>query len=377
MNNFYPVSGRNNTEEKFVAQLKKNGFKYERYGSELPVGEEYTTETSDNKYSHIGGSSVKFFARVDDSKNGYHDYSTPRKMFDSRYFRPMYSELKHNPDCSYRTIYNDLVKEGILPRYISALVKDCHNNPDRVKGEVFGSRAANILGIPTCYCHGIKDTETPDVLFSDVIGHDYFAVASVDYLHPGHTIEEFCEMNFEAKYFDSHDSLEVWLNYADRCLQKRYPDGIDEESYTKFRRDFVKTYLFRVALFPDTDFAIYNGGIVSEDGSNKFEMMPNTDMEGILERMLYYGTKSYVRPMRTRTRKTINYCRKAFPDILDEFMLDLEEGHKKGLFIKALEDLFPRNRNNRAIYDNVNEHVEVALSYYKNPKHEFIDSLIK
>lgn len=373
----YFVSGNGNTEEKFVAQLKKNGFKYVKYDEERAVGQSPEEPLRDDRYDQIGGSSIKFFARIDDSKYGYHDYSTPRKMYDSRYFRPFFSEVKHNPNCSYKSIYNSLIKDGVLPRYISALVKDCHNNSDRVKGEIFGSRAANLLRIPTCYCLGIMDTENPKVLFSELIGRDYFAVASVDYIEPGHTIEEFCEMRFEDRYFGCNDSLETWLNYADRCLKQRYPDGIDEESYAQFRKDFVKTYLFRVALFPDTDFAVYNGGIVSENGTNKFAMMPNTDMEGILEKMLYYGTKSYVRPMRSRTRKTINYCRKYFPEVLDEFMTDLAAGHKKNLFTKAIEDLYPRGRNNQALYDNINEHIEVALHYYRHPTHELLDSLIK
>ncbi len=373
----YFVSGNNNTEKKFVAQLKKNGFKYVRYDEERNPEQSPEEPLTDDKFDQIGGSSVKFFARIDDSKHGYHNYSNPRKMYDSRYLKPMFSELRHNPDCSYKTIYNGLIKEGILPRYISALVKDCHNNSDRVKGEIFGSRAANILKIPTAYCFGIKDTETPRVLFSDTIGHDYFGVASIDYIEPGHTIEEFCEMKFEGKYLGIHDSLETWLQYADRCLQARFTEGIDEESYAQFKKDFVKTYLFRVALFPDTDFAVYNGGIVVEDGTNKFSMMPNTDMEGILEKLLYYGTNSYIRPMRSRTRKTINYCRKHFPEVLDEFMADLAAGHEKRLFTMALEDLYPRSRNNQAVYDNVNEHIEAALAYYRKPSFELLDSLIK
>ena len=373
----YFVSGNNNTEKKFVAQLKKNGFKYVRYDEERSPEQSPETPLTDDKFEQIGGSSIKFFARLDDSKHGYHDYSTPRKMYDSRYLRPLFSEVRHNPDCSYKSIYNELIKAGILPRYISALVKDCHNNSDRVKGEIFGSRVANILKIPTAYCFGIKDTETPHVLFSDTIGHDYFGVASIDYIEPGHTIEEFFEMKLEDKSLGCHDSLEKWLQYADRCLQARYPEGIDEESYAQFKKDFVKTYLLRVALFPDTDFAVYNGGIVSEDGTNKFSMMPNTDMEGILEKLLYYGTKSYVSPMRSRTRKTINYCRKYFPEVLDEFMADLEAGHKKRLFTKALEDLYPRSKNNQAVYDNVNAHVEAALAYYKKPSFELLDSLFK
>ena len=373
----YFVSGNENTEEKFVAQLKKNGFKYVKYDEERSQDQSPDLALRGDRYDQIGGSSIKFFARVDDSKHRYFDYSSPRKMYDSRYFKPMFYDIKHNPNCTYKSIYNNLIKEGVLPRYISALVKDCHNNPDRVKGEVFGCRAANILRIPTAYCFGIKDTETPHELFSKTIGHDYFAVASVDYIEPGHTIEEFCEMNFEGRYFGGHDSLETWLNYADRCLQKRYPEGVDEESYAQFKKDFIKTYLFRVALFPDTDFAVYNGGIVSKNGTNKFEMMPNTDMEGILEKLLYYGTKSYLRPIRSRTRKTINYCRKFYPEVLDEFMADLAAGHEKRQFTKVLEDMYPRSRNNRALYDNINEHIEVALHYYRHPSHELLDSLIK
>ncbi|MBE5739116.1 MAG: hypothetical protein E7354_05270 [Clostridiales bacterium] len=376
---YYGVSGNNNTMQKFVEQLRKNGFKYEEYSEKLPpkiVVDDF--EILESHDTEIGGSSIKFFARLDDSKKGFSNYPTQRKMCDSKYFKTLFYQLTHNPNCSYQTIYNDLIKnEKYFPRYISVLIKDCHNNRNRVKGEIFGSRAANILRIPTNYCAGLKDTVHPSLIFSDTIGQDYFAVASVDYLHPGQTIESFSDMKYEQRCFSAEHSLETWLAYADRCLQARYPDGIDEESYKQFQRDFVKTYLFRATLFPDTDFAIYNGGIISEANSNKFKMYPNTDMEGLLESMLYYGTKSYMRPIRRRARKAINYCRNQFPEVLDEFMCDLENGHKEGLFIKALEDLYVRNSQNKAIYDNVRDSIEAALHFYKHPTHQIIDSLIK
>ena len=64
-----------------------------------------------------------------------------------------------------------------MPRYISALVKDCHNNPDRVRAEMFGCEAANALGVPTSYCFGIKDKGPKSKEYTGEIEDDYFAVA--------------------------------------------------------------------------------------------------------------------------------------------------------------------------------------------------------
>lgn len=361
---------------KLAKELKSNGFNYENYSSLQP--------TEGNR---ISASSGLFFVRVDDGKPSK---KTGKQVCDSVYLKPFFEEIKNNAKCSYKTIYNDLVKkDNYIPRYISVLVKDCHAQTVGIKSEIFGSRIANILHIPTNYAFGIeyKDKITKENIFGEK--EKYFALGSVDYISNGHNIELFYENDnwtkaSKGELFDKNNkpitfehvrgsrpkdeaSLDKWIPYIKDCLHNRYPEGIDEVSYNKFMYDFVRSYLFRVTLFRDTDFAHYNSGIITLDGSNKFEMMPNTDMEGILRGMNYIGTRSYEAGIKANIRKAINYCRRNCPEILAEFICDLDNAHKEGKIEAVLSELYPKTNITKALYDNVNRDIGFMIDYSRRP----------
>lgn len=365
---------------KLAKELKSNGFNYENYSSLEP--------TDGNR---ISASSGLFFVRVDDgkpSKNGR------KQVCDSIYLKPLFDDIQNNPKCSYITIYNDLVKrDNYIPRFVSTLVKDCHAQTVGIKSEIFGSRVANILHIPTNYAFGIeyKDKITKENIFGEK--EKYFALGSVDYIPVDHNIELFYENDnwtkaMKGELFDKNnkpitfehvrgarpkdeDPLDKWIPYINDCLHNRYPDGVDKSSYNKFMHDFIRSYLFRVTLFRDTDFAHYNSGIITQNGSNKFEMMPNTDMEGILRGMNYIGTNSYEAGIRSKIRKAINYCRKNCPEILDGFIRDLDVAHGKGKIEAVLNDLYPKSNSTKALYYNVNKDIDYMLEYYRKPVFSF------
>lgn len=365
------------THQKTLAkELKENGVKHEYYSH---------LETSES--NRISGSSGMFFVRIDDGdahKNGN------KQVCDSAYLKPLFEEIMNNPNCAYKTIYNDLVKKDkYIPRYVSTLIKDCHAQTVGIKSEIFGSRVANLLHIPTNYAFGIEyKNRIPKInIFSEE--EKYFALGSVDYLPFGHNIELFYEIDNWTKatngqLFDKNNkpitfehvkgtrpkdeaSLDKWIPYIKDCLHNRYPNGIDRDSYNNFMHDFVRSYLFRVTLFRDTDFAHYNSGIISSPDSNKFEMMPNTDMEGILRGMNYMGTRSYEAGIKANIRKAINYCRRNCPEILEEFVYDLERAHKEGKIEAVLSELYPKTNNTKALFENVNRDIGFMIDYSRRP----------
>lgn len=361
-------------------ELKSNGFNYEDYFSLAPT-----------EGNILSASSGMFFVNLDDgkpSKNGR------KQVCDSVYLKPLFDEIQSNPKCSYKTIYNDLVKmDNYIPRFVSTLVKDCHAQSAGIKSEIFGSRVANILHIPTNYAFGIEYMDKNAKV--NILGEKekYFALGSVDYIPTDHNIELFYENDnwtkaMKGKLFDknnkpitfSHvrgtrpkdeDHLDKWIPYIKDCLHNRYPEGVDKNSYNQFMNDFIRSYLFRVTLFRDTDFAHYNSGIITQNGSNKFEMMPNTDMEGILRGMNYIGTNSYEAGIRSNIRKAINYCRKNCPEILDGFIRDLDIAHREGKIEAVLNDLYPKTNSTKALYYNVNKDIDYMLEYYKKPVFSF------
>lgn len=358
-------------------KLKDNGFGYEEYAKE--------NTSVDNQ---LLGSSGLFFMVAGDQRVPSAETSA---IISSDYIRPLVSELTTNPHSSYKTIYNDLIiEDGYTPKYFSSIVKDCHGEYFGILAEIAGSRLANLMGIPTNYAFGIEYTDGKEHPDYDKKPKKYFALGSIDYVSQGHELELFCDIDrisqisekdnltsddkdYEIRHCGIHRArektpLSYWIKYIDSTLETRYPEGVDETSYKKLIRDFIKTYIFRVVILRDQDFACYNCGILSEEGSNKFEIMPCTDMEGVLYDCKFDYVKSIENGYKSRIRKVVDFCRETYPEILDEFMSTLSELKDNGKFENTLSEVFPKDdKNNKQLYTNINNDIDYLLRYYRNP----------
>ena len=374
MRDFYGVPRPKNTFEKLISKLSKNKvthIPYSKEGYDLTRQEDVEKLAAElrlenKEESSLDGTSVKFFTRLDDSISGSEPGVVERGVCDSKYLGDFIREIQNNPNATYVSIYNQLIRDGYIPRYFSALIKDCHNDPDRVRAEMFGCQAANALGIPTAYCFGIKDDSPKSKEFKGEIEGDYFAVASLDFVPQGCEIETFKDMAKSKKFCCVYDSLDKWLKYIDMCLETRFPDGVDQESRKALRSNFVKSYLFRIALFPDYDFTVYNGGIMIDENTNKFSMIPNFDMEGMMYEHLYKAKGYYYKPNKLRMKKLMSYCRENFPEELDDFMGRLEMVHDSDFFMDLLDNTL--GPTSQVIYQNIHNCCSTMLDCYNNPE---------
>lgn len=384
MRDFYVIHRPKNTYEKLIAKLNKNKVTHIPYSSasyDLSNDKDIERLAAELRQdgkgeSSLDGTSVKFFTRLDDSISDIDVTTTQRGICDSKYMSEFISELQNNSDCSYMSIYNTLIRDDkYIPRYFSVLIKDCHNDPDRARAEIFGCKAANALAVPTAYCFGIKDTSPRSKEYKGEIEDDYFAVASFDFTPPGFELETFKDMAQSKKFCCVYDSLDKWLKYIDMCLEKRFPDGVDEESRKNLRSDFVKSYLFRIALFPDYDFTIYNGGIMVDKKTNKFSMIPNFDMEGLMYQYLYQARGNYYKPNRIKMKKLMSYCRVNFPEETEDFVTRLEGLHNTDFFMNLLDETL--GPTSQVIYDNIHNCCEGMIECYKKSEIEFRDFLLR
>lgn len=374
MRDFYVLPRPKNTYKKLLTKLNKNKVTHIPYSSEsFDLSREEDVERlatelrkENGTEGSLDGTSIKFFTRLDDSISGFEPGLANRGVCDSKYLGDYITEIQNNPNAVYRSIYNQLIRDGYIPRYFSALIKDCHNDPDRARAEMFGCQAANALGVPTAYCFGIKDSSPKSDEYKGEIEDDYFAVASLDFVPQGFEIETFKDMAKSNKLCCVYDSLDKWLKYIDMCLEKRFPDGVDQESRKALRSDFVKSYLFRIALFPDYDFTVYNGGIMIDENTNKFFMIPNFDMEGMMYEHLYKARGNYYKPNRIRMKRLISYCRENFPDELDDFMGRLEAAHNSDFFMDLLDKTL--GPTSQVIYQNIHNCCSTMIDSYNNPE---------
>lgn len=325
----YRVPRQKNTYRKFVEKLVNNDVKLSTYDTDYNLSDNAdrdsfikSLEESPLEDDMLDGTSLMFFSRIDDSLEIEENKEKNRQVCDSKYFKDYIDCVMNNPECGYRSTYDKLIKSGYIPKFLSVLIKDCHNDSDKVKAEIFGSRMANLLGVSTVYNFGIKDKNPKPKKWTGEILGDYFAVGSLDFVPYGYHIESFKDLN-HGYYKRTYPSLMMWIDFIDTMLNDRFTGKVDEECRKKVHEDFVYTYLFRNILLKDTDFAVYNSGIVVSDDDKSFGLMPNFDMEGILYDYTYNPLTISIFENKGRNRD-IAYAMENYPKVTTNFMENLK-----------------------------------------------------
>ena len=294
------------------------------------------------------GSSPKSFVLLDDSVSKKEMISTTRTMRDSRYMTHLYDEIHNNPDTSLVTYLNDAIKNGVFPRYISCLAKNCIF--DKVKrttvddgrnaSEVIGSRIAEMLRVPTVYTIGIP-----------AIDGSIGSVLSVDFLQYGETFEDVLELSGNKAMVEAGDTVEAWKNAIKKALKKKYPFGIDKESWEQLEnRDLPHMLLYRKGgLFKDADCYTYNVGVVFK--GRKFKLAPSFDMECLLTSMKC--SPEYYSVDKGAMRDVVSYSAKHCPDILEDFIDRVNKNMANGNIPAVIESLYPNTKARRNILENL------------------------
>lgn len=357
--------------KEFLDSLTKSGLKHEPYVDGIDVKSENwqddfakILETTEEEASEVGGTSLKFFTRLDDRKSGL-DVSN-RTVLDSKYFGELINEVKTNDKCSYKTIYNDLIKSGYIPRYFSALIKDCHGVDDRVLSEVAFSRLANLLNIPTNFSVAINNPQKSTT-------KKYLGVASIDYLEYDSEIQMLNEIVPDDSFLSYHSaSLHDWIGYIDRCITKLSPNGVKENDRNEIIKNFIKTYILRSGIFPDNDLSSYNVGLIVE--KNGLKILPNTDAEGCIQGLC--AVHGYDHLKENRIERAIEYCHDFYPDTLKEFSSDLSEAIQSKKLENLLHEIFDVNEttpisrlvSNKQIIEDILKASNFAVDCYEKIK---------
>lgn len=325
----YRVPRQKNTYRKFVEKLVKNDIELSPYKNDYNLKNEVdredfikSLEEINPEENSLDGTSLMFFSRIDDSLEIEENKEKNRQVCDSKYFKDYIDCVMNNPECGYSSAYDELIKSGYIPKFFSVLIKDCHNDSDKVKAEIFGSRVANLLGVSTAYNFGIKDKNPKPKKWTGEIVGDYFAVGSLDFVPYGYHIESFKDLN-HGYYKRTYPSLMMWIDFIDTMLNDRFAGKVDEECRKKVHEDFVSMHLFRNILFKDSDFAVYNSGIMVSDDDKSFGLMPNFDMEGILYDYTYNPLAISIFENKSRKRD-IAYAMEHYPEITTKFMENLK-----------------------------------------------------
>lgn len=357
--------------KEFLESLTKSGLKHEPYAEGIDTKDKdwkknfaKILEVSEEDESEVGGTSLKFFTRLDDKKDTLNGDN--KMVVDSKYFGELISELRNNPNCSYKTIYNDLIKSGYIPRFFSVLIKDCHGIDDKVLSEVAFSRLANLLKIPTNFCIPIANPDKDEE-------KKYLGIVSIDYLEYGKESKMLCDIIPDDSLLSYHSAnLCDWIGYFDRCIEELSPSGVNKKDRDLIVSNFIKTYILRSGIFPDNDLSSYNVGLIQ--GENGLEMLPNTDAEGCVQGVAsVYG---YDHLREGRIERALEFCHDFYPEVMKEFMVDLQNAIDSKSLEKVLLDVFkqndptPKSRlvSNKQLVDDILKTSKFTLDFYNKIK---------
>ena len=248
------------TEEQFNAIIQQD-----RPLGLVKLDDIFTDDLGLERYDVIGdgdyeGHTIKNFYRVD-----------------SAIFKSAFDEIKNNPDCSFVTIYNDIVKEGIIPEKVSVLIKDTR---DYVEERV-ASQLLNFYGVacPVNICsvgddlfkdeEHLKESRKRSAWFRDALAERsgyYTYVVSIDFMAEGRSLETICSYEDKLQFFqDLEGSVDCFREKMSELSNAKKFGNISTKKHKELSElledQFVMSMLVRRLIFHDIDFNSNNVGV--------------------------------------------------------------------------------------------------------------------
>lgn len=268
-------------------------------------------------------------------------------------------EIKNNPESSYITHCNDLIKNhDYVPKYMSVMAKG--TNPINSLKEIACSRLMNYFGSPTTY---EKVFKLPDERFS-IWGTPVYATVSPD----------FVSFDYELMTLDDFGihldmDLEKDISVIDKALSKFYSGNkylmfnnkfVSQKDFdirkTEIIADYIYAFLIRKFVLRDRDFHSGNTGIIINPITMDMKSYVSFDYEATLS--IRYEPSSYA-------YEQIKYVLLMYPDVFRRFqekldsLLEINKDKTDVVLVEMLNRELPKEteENNKDLikkfYDNV------------------------
>lgn len=271
---------------------------------------------------------------------------------DSGIFQPLFDELQNNPDCSYVTHANRIVKDGFCPKKLSTIIKyqgesrtdDEITSLDLIMKELLGGQILNYYGVNTCY-----NLATKDELLND------YQIVSVDFVPFGSEFVTFDELNYILGQ-DMDRDMYYQLPELYKCSELK---DVDNKEIDNICEQYIYSYLVRRLILKDIDFSHTNCGFIKHE-NNKVDFI-NFDYEFCFdptsfvwdvydnhdaERELLRVKRSYPNVYKKFVKKTRELCEGLA--IINSEIESLPQEHKK--YIQQLKT------TSQQVLDIINTH---------------------
>lgn len=201
---------------------------------------------------------------------------------DSALFDQMFDEIRNNPNCSYKTYLNDLIKQekDYIPERVSAMLKitsDVYSHSNDIidnfasEKEVLSSRIANFLGVPTVYNKKIRFRDSAGILSVDFLKSDE---KILDFDDDINMIES--ELDMDRPGLFDNMNLEQTMARLNSVLF--YYEKMYNFDHQQILKDILTQYFVKTYVLDDRDFGYHNVGVTC-DKNNCIQVLPMFDYE--------------------------------------------------------------------------------------------------
>ena len=279
---------------------------------------------------------------------------------------------------SYVTYLDDLIKSSDFDNskefpleYVSCMLKDASRHFGAYNiCEVWGSRIANALGVPTVFNENVSLNKQTNILSIDCVKpNTHISTLKTKYYQ---------YIDYKLRQIKCHcfSDFDDWENLFDACIRNKrdltddeelnnlligvdfvdYPFDREtlDECVAKFKKDFVKQYLLRVVILHDKDFYPANLMVVTDETTGKFSVGPCFDYEFIFNDFSWIPDTFYTDNLKYIMRKYPNEAMKFANAVFNAFFengvvsqqkLQTIFGDTTSDFIKSKQDCLIKNLN--------------------------------
>lgn len=294
--------------------------------------EKYLKKVSSNDVEYYS----PYLYSLEDSLKGYRSKHFAR--ITGEIFRELFDELRKNPNCSYDTYMNDVIKSGYNPKFISVLCKnlnDLKEDKNRYKlgnfADVIASKILNFFECPTTFelFLDLKDVDNKRYSCSvdfGRLGEDFYIIDGIAGIH-SYTSGIHVDVELE--------TIDAILKKFRECKMKEISDFEFNILLNKFKDNYVYSWLIRYLIMNDRDFDLHNVGLIYNEEENSIRMAPNFDLEMCFTRL----------NLDVETSENLNSLKHIafkYPNVLKKFTKKLQELQRKSKGKSEIRNLVER-----------------------------------
>lgn len=283
-------------------KVNENTYVYSGLANKIDGVQDYDEIDNDSPENRIIGKMHKKFVRMDN-------------VFFSRFFK----ERANGETLFASHLTDEDDRTGFIPNDLSVLLKQTSLSRDCVY-EVYAPEVMRKFNAPTVFNTTCRDRE----------GFSY--IASIDFIKPDEKFILYSEIKKHLNDFGSDLNLERSVQYVAEAVKTLYErENIDltQSQLNEHLKSFVRSYLVRVCLLLDYDFTARNCGFLINTKTKTIRNAPDFDYELCfrLNDAEFLG-------------EDIEYAHNNFPEILEEFMGNLNEFTKKKNGVEVYKTIY-------------------------------------